>query len=360
MRTIKPGKVGYVVTTINYPTEAMLTLSELLSARFASSKSNAISEDSEIFVVGDKKTPSNWNLPLTNYLSIEAQGASGAKLALSTPWNSYARKMLGYLEAIKSECEWIKETDDDNVPRSAFLGIPSRQVSARTTNSTNSGWINLYSGFTQRRIWPRGLPLQVLNDLFLNPAVYSENLTSVSNVVLYQALADGEPDVDALYRLTVEEESNIKFDNEHPVLFPKNSYSPFNSQATSWHHTIFPLMYLPITCSFRMTDIWRSFIVQRILRDTEMNLVFVGAEVFQNRNPHNLLKDFEEEIEGYLGNEKLRQILEDTQLLGGPTNYRADLMSIYENLIVGGLLKKSELLSLENWLDDIHAAGWRP
>ena len=359
MRTIRPGKVGYVVTTINHPTQAMFQLSELLSERFASSTSNSISHDSEIFVVGDKKTPSNWNLPLTNYLSVDAQATSGSKLALSTPWNSYARKMLGYLEAIKSECEWIKETDDDNVPRHVFLEIPKRQVSARTADSNNSGWINLYSAFTSRRIWPRGLPLQVLNDLFLNPAVYTEDLTSISNVVLYQALADGEPDVDALYRLTVEEESKIKFDIEHPVLFPKNAYSPFNSQATSWHNSIFPLMYLPITCSFRMTDIWRSFIVQRILRDTELNLVFVGAEVFQDRNPHNLLKDFEDEIEGYLGNEKLRQILEDTELLGGPMNYRADLMSVYKNLIDGGLLKNSELESLGNWLDDVHAAGWR-
>jgi hypothetical protein len=200
--------------------------------------------------------------------------------------------------------------------------------------------------------------LHVINEIFLNPAKYEINLCPITNVVLYQALADGEPDVDALYRLTVEEESNIKFEELPPVLFPKNAYSPFNSQATTWHHSIFPLMYLPITCSFRMTDIWRSFIAQRILRDSDLNLVFLGAEVFQARNPHNLLRDFEDEVEGYLNNEKLRVILENTKLLGGTDNYDIDLTSIYENLVSAGLLMEIELDSLRNWLEDLRNTGW--
>jgi hypothetical protein len=197
-----------------------------------------------------------------------------------------------------------------------------------------------------------------LNEVFLNPALINSSLFEVRNVVIYQALADGEPDVDALYRLTVEEESNICFENLSPILVPKGSITPFNSQATTWHRSVFPLMYLPITCSFRMTDIWRSFVAQRLLKSTELNIVFLGAEVFQERNPHNLIKDFEDEIEGYLGNEGLRIVLENTPIIGGFKNFIPDLITIYLALVDAGYLKPSEIDSLRAWIQDLRSAGW--
>ena len=364
MKNEKLRKIGYVITTIYPPTPAMETLSALISERQndqisdSTIDSNIQTESSEIYVVGDKKTPTEWSLPNSKFLSVKNQLEGGSSLAKFVPWNSYSRKMLGYLEAVKDGCQWIRETDDDNIPKLAFLEYPRSSCFVRTAETINSPWINLYSAFTNRRIWPRGLPLQILNDVFLNPAYINDSLVEVRDVVIYQALADGEPDVDALYRLTVEEASNICFKDFSPILVPKGSITPFNSQATTWHRSVFPLMYLPITCSFRMTDIWRSFVAQRLLKSTELNIVFLGAEVFQERNPHNLIKDFEDEIEGYLGNESLRIVLENTPIIGGSKSFIPDLITVYRALVEAGYLKPSELDSLHAWIGDLRSVGW--
>ena len=364
MKIEELGKIGYVITTIYPPTHAMKTLSTLIAKRQkdlisdSAKESNLQTESSEIYVVGDKKTPTEWSLPNSRFLSVQNQIQGDSSLTKTIPWNSYSRKMLGYLEAVKDGCEWIRETDDDNIPKLVFLDYPRTSCFVRTAETNNSPWINLYSAFTNRRIWPRGLPLQILNDVFLNPAFIDDSLVEARNVVIYQALADGEPDVDALYRLTVEEESNICFEDLSPMLVPKSSITPFNSQATTWHRSVFPLMYLPITCSFRMTDIWRSFVAQRLLKSTELNIVFLGAEVFQERNPHDLIKDFEDEIEGYLGNERLRIVLENTPIIGGFKNFTSDLITVYLALVEAGFLKPLEIDSLHAWIHDLRSAGW--
>jgi hypothetical protein len=364
MKIENSRKIGYVVTTIYLPTMAMKTLSALIAEQQkellskATKDSDIQMEYSELYVVGDKKTPSDWNLSNARFLSVSNQLEGDSLLAKVLPWNSYSRKMLGYLESVKDGCQWIRETDDDNIPRLGFLEYPQSNCLTRTVETIDSPWINLYSAFTSRRIWPRGLPLQVLNGVFLNPASISDSLIEVKDVVIYQALADGEPDVDALYRLTVEEESNISFEDFAPLLVPKSSITPFNSQATTWHRSVFPLMYLPITCSFRMTDIWRSFVAQRLLKTTELNIVFLGAEVFQERNPHNLIKDFEDEIEGYLGNEGLRIVLENTPITGGVKNFIPDLLTLYVALVEAGFLQPAEIESLHAWCQDLRSAGW--
>ena len=73
-------------------------------------------------------------------------------------------------------------------------------------------------------------------------------------------------------------------------------------------------MYLPSTCTFRMTDIWRSFIAQRILWENDSNLLFHSASAEQDRNEHNLLKDFKDEVPGYENNQLIIDILTNLKL----------------------------------------------
>ena len=56
----------------------------------------------------------------------------------------------------------------------------------------------------------------------------------------------------------INEKINIKFKNNFFVSLEK-AYSPFNSQNTIWFKEIFPLLYLPVSCSMRATDIIRGF-----------------------------------------------------------------------------------------------------
>ena len=55
-------------------------------------------------------------------------------------------------------------------------------------------------------------------------------------------------------------------------------------------------MYLPVTCTMRSTDIIRSLITLRILQNDNKKILFFGTTMFQKRNVHNILKDFELEI----------------------------------------------------------------
>ncbi len=60
-------------------------------------------------------------------------------------------------------------------------------------NSDNK-WINVYSLFSKEKIWPRGFPLNAINA----DNNYSFEKTK-TNTLIFQGLADKNPDVDAIY-----------------------------------------------------------------------------------------------------------------------------------------------------------------
>lgn len=112
-------------------------------------------------------------------------------------------------------------------------------------------------------------------------------------------------------------------------------------------------MYLPSFCSFRMTDIWRSFVAQRCLWELNQGLVFHSAEVWQDRNPHNLMSDFEAEISGYLGNSRFVGVLEKLSLNKGIEEVSKNLIKCYEALIRNDFFPEKELSLVRAWIDDI-------
>ena len=116
-------------------------------------------------------------------------------------------------------------------------------------------------------------------------------------------------------------------------------------------------MYLPSTCSFRMTDIWRSFVAQRLLPGLGAELVFTSSTVFQERNAHDLMRDFQDEVEGYLGYERFVEILRSTRIVGKPSALLDDLKTIYAALVSEGFLTEMEFPILEAWISDMQALG---
>ena len=63
-----------------------------------------------------------------------------------------------------------------------------------------------------------------------------------------------------------------------------------------------------------MTDIWRSFVAQRCIWEIGGAVVFHSSTVRQDRNEHSLLRDFEDEVPGYLLNNRIRLALEALSL----------------------------------------------
>jgi hypothetical protein len=114
-------------------------------------------------------------------------------------------------------------------------------------------------------------------------------------------------------------------------------------------------MYLPAYCSFRMTDIWRSFVAQRIAWEYGWKIAFHSATVYQKRNEHDLMRDFEDEVPGYLHNEAIAKALGATKISKSPESIFANLRKCYETLISMGLISDQELPLLDAWSDDLRS-----
>lgn len=298
-----------------------------------------------IIAIGDKKTPLvDWPEG-TEFVSLNQQKKLDYSLVADLPENHYARKNVGYLLAMSRQSALIFDTDDDNAPLDSWRARAS-QTAARP--SFDSGWINAYRWFSDTHIWPRGLPL--------DKATHSAapgNLGAVTDVIspIQQGLANGSPDVDAVWRLLMDKE--VIFKAADSVQLLPGAWCPFNSQSTWWFPAAYPLMYLPSFVSFRMTDIWRSFIAQRCLWALGYGVVFHEAEMFQDRNPHNLMRDFEQEVPGYLNNERIRVVLEGLNLRTGQEEVSNNLHRCYDSLIKAHLIPKSEMKLVDAWLTDI-------
>jgi hypothetical protein len=330
-------KVSIVVTSIFEPNVSLRALAK-----------GAHQNNWDFIVIGDVKSPPNFSLEHTRYLNVEAQKQLGLKFPALCPTAHYSRKNIGYLLAIKEGSTIIVETDDDNIPREEFW--KKREENLAATSVDGSGWFNAYSLFSDRPIWPRGLPLE---KVLQNPDVKIIDQPAVQLSPIQQGLADSNPDVDAVFRMTYPLPHDFKT-IAYPIRLSQKLWCPFNSQNTTWLKPAFPLLYLPSYCSFRMTDIWRSFIAQRIAWECGWQLVFHNATVFQERNEHNLLKDFEQEIPGYLLNEKIRKTLEDAPLKSGVDHIGHNLRTCYEILVRDNVItSKSELDLLEAWLHDL-------
>ncbi len=316
-----------VITSIFLPTEAI--------ERFAKLK------DWKVIVVGDKKTAVDWSYPGVTYLSPVGQQEVASKFAGLLPWNSYTRKNIGYLYAILQGAQVIYESDDDNIPSDNWVSEPEFSVDAEFLS--DASFVNIYSYFTDKKVWPRGIPLRCVLDAETPKAEAAKNL----KVGVWQFLADEDPDVDAIYRLT--NNTPIYFNWREPLVLDQGTCCPFNSQNTYFRKEVFPLLYLPSTVTFRFTDILRGLVAQPVLWAAGYHLGFAGATVLQKRNPHDYLKDFESEIPCYLQAEKVVQIAKEA--VSSEKTISENLLSVYRALSVKGIVSEKELEILSCWLD---------
>tara|TARA_X000000950_G_scaffold205530_1_gene247242 strand:+ start:18635 stop:19660 length:1026 start_codon:yes stop_codon:yes gene_type:complete len=332
-------KTSLIITTINKPNQNMRMYDK-----------GCEKNKWDFIVVGDKKTPSNYKLSRAKFLSYR-KTLENISFSKKCPLNTYARKNIGYLYAIKKKTKIIVETDDDNAPLKNFFSTISFFSNSQTIEKKKD-WINIYNYFSKKKdfnkIWPRGLPLEKIKKDKKEKIINRQ----IKESLIIQSLCNGNPDVDAIFRLMNSEKKNIKFINNRKYFISNKSYVPFNSQSTIWHRDAFPLLYLPVTCTFRSTDIWRSLIAQIILNNDNKLILFQSPTVFQKRNKHDLLKDFESEVPVYLENQKIIKILTNTKLKKGPKNYLSNLYRCYESLVKNGILVKKELSYIDLWVKD--------
>jgi hypothetical protein len=384
-----------IITTINAPNGFILDYSR---------KPNW-----DLIIVGDSKTPEHaYSGVDCIYLGLDRQRELFPTLYEKIPMRSYTRKMFGYLYAIKNGYSVIYETDDDNgyrgdldhyddgffissntdypggditnisIDRLDLIKVreqinnhkaeaftydelnkrlwikkknPTKALVNKTTTSGlvsksyhchDKGFVNLYRVFSSSQIWPRGIPP-------MHPSI--EKIPSLKpgqvenlQVAVVQGLVDNDPDVDAYYRLNVSKDPFCFEDNhEFEVTLGVSSVCPFNTQNTFWvDPEMFYALYLPTTVTFRYTDILRGFVAIYQLWKSGKTIKFTGPSAYQIRNEHDLTKDYESEIPMYETAERVIELLE--------SNRDASLSDVYRLLAEDGIVEKSEIEVVEEWI----------
>jgi len=321
-----------IITSIFPPTEAVYSFAKMA--------------DYKLVVVGDKKTPKNWNCQNAIFLPVDDNSLlKGTKLQSVLPYNHYCRKMLGYLYAIQQNAKIIIDTDDDNIPKTNW-NFPDFEGNF-VFHKSEQKFVNIYNYFTKQHIWARGLPLKFINSI----SDFSSVNPEFSNVGIWQGLADEDPDVDAIYRLV--SDKPCIFDEKPPIVLDKNIISPFNTQNTCIRRELFPLLYLPVNVSFRFTDILRGLVAQPIMWLYNFHLGFTSATVVQKRNPHDYFKDFLQEIPMYEHCEKSVELVE--KVVAKNRSISDNLYEAYNELSRHNIVPTTELPVLEAWLKDINS-----
>ena len=201
---------------------------------------------------------------------------------------------MGFLFAYREGVDILATVDDDNIPYD-FWGsnlYVNKEIDVDIYTSDN-GYFDPLSVTNHDDLWHRGYPIELVpNKNNIN------HIGKEKRKVLVQAdLWDGDPDIDAICRLSKMPE--VKFDLSKP--FASNQIGPFNSQNTFLAREVIPY-YMMLPHVGRMDDIWASYFVQEKFPNS---VIYNTPSVYQERNEHDIVLDLEREVIGYRNTLKL-------------------------------------------------------
>lgn len=305
---------------------------------------NFIDEGYNCIVVGDKKTNPQTYEHKKSIHYVETDCNVFSQFSKSLPYNHYGRKNLGYLHAINQKFKSILDTDDDNFPKHDIFEWKNLEHSLVLGPSLP----NILKHFSDSHIWARGYPLELIcieNEPHLKK-VSDENL---NNVGIIQSLVDGDPDVDAIFRLSSQQYTdNFSFKSGKSCIMEQGIFSQGNTQATLWiDPKLFHLLYIPVTVSFRFCDILKMYVAQRCMWEYGSMFAITSPFFHQTRNAHDYMKDFESEVSMYKCLHKLlTDILPSIKLKGDID----DIVRVYEVLKKENIVQAQELKTLKLFL----------
>ena len=224
---------------------------------------------------------------------------------LWTPYLAIFKHLfMDYYFLFQHGAKLIYETDDDNHPTDNLAGFEMEDMHYGLLLDTANKTSNPYAHFGQPTIWPRGFPVEWIGI----PVVKRYKLCRMRTPSVQQGVVNGDPDVDAIYRLSRKHTTvllNVSFDGRAPpVTLPKGTMAAYNCQNTMFKYPAFWSLPLPPTRHLRITDIWRSYWNQKLLSLIGERLAFYPPRAFQKRNAHSYLEDFQHEKELYYDAER--------------------------------------------------------
>lgn len=165
-----------------------------------------------------------------------------------------------------------------------------------------------------------------------------------------QFLANVDPDVDAIYRLTLPLPFSFPLRGVNPVLVPRRIFAPYNSQATLHSHQALWALFLPITVHGSVSDIWRGYAAQRLLHDIEGGgpLVFMSPIVAHYHNIHNHLADFSSEEPLYTRSLPLIELLSNWKSSLPTLPGRIEALWVF--LFQHGFILEADVMMMQEWV----------
>ena len=260
-------------TTINKPTKAL--------------KLFAKNKNCKLIVALDKKSK-DFKLKNAIILSPNYQEKKWPKLSKLIGWNCIQRRNFAILEAYERGAEVIALIDDDNIPYDNwFKNIYVNKEIRCSKIKTNKKIFDPVGYTNHSNLWHRGMPLELVNN-----RTYNTKKKVVFKPDIQANFWNGDPDIDAVCRMLFKPE--CKFAKTKFPFFSKK-ISPFNSQNTLISRNVIKDYFLYPHVG-RMDDIWASFYVT----SKKYKVVYNEPTVYQERNVHNLIKDFKDEYIGYV------------------------------------------------------------
>lgn len=377
-----------VVTTIYGPTNATKLVGD-----------NPEMREWCMVVVADTKTPetymtdAGWDMGRNGkvvFLSVAEQLklAKQVPFVKQTPFRSFARKNIGYLYAIWMGAKVIFDFDDDNEVTTKIATNDNAlwsgtELLLQFTDGVNDAMVKHVSlpinyegrafnpfpmmGATVGDAWPRGLPLSLINEKACRGAPGPLLLKEVKrgNVAVIQSLADLDPDVDSIFRLS--RPLPFEFDKSKSTAFtvevPRNHYSPYNAQATLHFPVAFWGLYLPMTVTGRVSDIWRSYIVQRLLKELAQptHVLYSPPMVSQFRNDHDYMADFNAEQHLFARTEALLEFLDQWNPAldhGVDDNLQSRIEALWIELYERQYVEVADVEAIQNWLSALEQGAY--
>lgn len=302
------------------------------------------------------------------FLSLEQQATLGFRVLDHLPYDSYVRKSVGYLFAIQHGAKMIFDGDNRGEIIGGDLGkhfdlkldnvdvMQERILQYSRKINVNRTVVNPYVHFGQRSVWPRGLPLESVGEIW-----HEEFYNVVFGGMQYvqQGLCNGLPDVDSVFYFTRKlgsEAFDIRFDGHAPkVGLPQGVMVPLNSFNTLFHYNAFWGLMLPVSVSSMASDVLRGYWAQRILWEVGGSVVVYPPTLYREDKTETY--PFVEEKDLHVNVGRLIKFL---------VSWKSDKHKLFEKILdlsfsmaKEGFWTELDVKLTAAWLEDLIAVGYK-
>lgn len=264
--------------------------------------------------------------------------------------NHHHRRNFALIKALQDGADIIITLDDDNFPAvddwveqvKKMLTMPNTTY---TRIENEDGWVDP-GNLCSPRVKHRGYPLTRR----LHAPAWYEFPANGESIGVFAGLWLGDPDIDAIERIA----KNPLIDRvDDTAVWGLGTWAPFDSQSTAITRELAPLLFMWPYVG-RYDDIWASYLVRAVMDFRKQHIAYGKPAVRQLRNPHNLLKDLDNERLGYEFTEDLCDVLRDINFKYANNDVVSQMYLAIDSLRAQCSFIPSKTISgLEAWCDDL-------